>query len=94
MFTLNALDQDHIDNQDMADKETNTECVFLQPSASPRKSGPLTDSVSALVKRSQTFSPSAPINKSDYNCRVSSKRRKDDILIHNNLGLFFAAYSK
>ncbi|XP_059079146.1 protein kibra-like isoform X2 [Tigriopus californicus] len=76
MFTLSALDQDQIENdqaqlpQDLADKETNTECVFLQPSASPRKSGPVADSVSALVKRSQTFSPSAPINKSDYNCRL------------------------
>eukprot|EP00095_Tigriopus_kingsejongensis_P003652 maker-scaffold11_size778918-snap-gene-0.11 protein:Tk03652 transcript:maker-scaffold11_size778918-snap-gene-0.11-mRNA-1 annotation:"protein kibra-like isoform 1" len=71
MFTLNAMEQEEEQrHQDLADKETNTECVFLQPSASPRKATPTADSVSALVKRSQTFSPSAPINKSDYNCRL------------------------
>ena len=72
------------------DKQTNTECVFLSPSAAStstksRGKSPhptintntgLTvpshncSSVSSLVKRSQTFTPSAPINKTDYVCKV------------------------
>ena len=31
-------------------------------------------SAGVSVKRSKTFSPSAPINKSQYNCRVSVER--------------------
>ena len=66
---------------ELTDKETNTECVFLQPSAvaSPSRRvsvGPPAVAsnpemaVSGLVKRSMTFSPSAPINKNDYICKV------------------------
>ena len=46
------------------DKETNTECVFVQIGANEEKSN-------SVVKRSQTFSPSAPIKESDYSCKVS-----------------------
>ena len=64
--------------QDSADKETNTECVFIQPPIIGRKGGrsdglairPVS-STPSIVKRSKTFSPSAPINKAEYNCRVS-----------------------
>jgi len=42
------------------DKETNTECVFSPSLAS------------SVVKRSQTFSPSAaPVDKSDYVCKLN-----------------------
>ena len=72
----------------VADAETNTECVFLNPSAASSNSRgkhppssvntntglpvPLNESnsVSSLVRRSQTFSPSAQINKNDYVCKV------------------------
>ena len=87
----------------LVDKETNTECVFLSPSAANASSNPhrgdvrkslrpastttntgssstvppvndsSTSSVSSLVRRSQTFSPSAPINKNDYVCKVRLK---------------------
>ena len=59
------------------DAETNTECVFIQPVAGRKSSqadsvlSRLASSAGASVKRSKTFSPSAPINKSQYNCRVS-----------------------
>ena len=65
------------------DKETNTECVFIQQPVLGRKMSRDGDSSSSsssrlghgggssIVKRSKTFSPSAPINKSQYNCRVS-----------------------
>ena len=69
------------------DAETNTECVFIQPMVG-RKSSQADSVLSRLavvsggvgsvgsvsVKRSKTFSPSAPINKSQYNCRVSLLR--------------------
>ena len=67
------------------DAETNTECVFIQPMVG--RKGSQADSVlsrlavvaggvTVSVKRSKTFSPSAPINKSQYNCRVSVEWRE------------------
>ena len=67
------------------DAETNTECVFIQPMVGRKSSQPdsLLSRLAAVsgaggggvsVKRSKTFSPSAPINKSQYNCRVSLLR--------------------
>jgi protein KIBRA len=63
------------------DAETNTECVFIQQPVIGRKPskeenlvkvGPSPGSVgSSVVKRSKTFSPSAPISKSQYNCRLN-----------------------
>lgn len=61
------------------DAETNTECVFIQQPVIGRKQsrednlvkvGQNPSSSCSVVKRSKTFSPSAPINKSQYNCRV------------------------
>jgi len=64
------------------DAETNTECVFIQqPVVGSRKSsreeGGTQNSrlssggVQGVVKRSKTFSPSAPIQKSQYNCKLN-----------------------
>jgi len=56
------------------DAETNTECVFIQQPVVGRKTSlPSSSSSSSVssVKRSKTFSPSAPINKSEYNCRLN-----------------------
>jgi protein KIBRA len=84
---LNAISnhQSRPPHPDLTDKETNTECVFLQPSGSQnpgwnRRTGP-DAATSALVKRSQTFTPSAPINKNDYICRVRSAA----LLFHEQL---------
>ena len=61
------------------DAETNTECVFIQQPVIGRKQsreenlvkvGQNPSNSCSVVKRSKTFSPSAPINKSQYNCRV------------------------
>ena len=67
-----ATDQKGDDTLTRMDKETNTECVFIQTSASPnRVSSTDGDQVaSGLVKRSQTFSPCAQVNKSNYSCKV------------------------
>ncbi len=64
------------------DQETNTECVFVVPSgapwnagvASPRRPGASTAppaAPSALVRRSQTFSPAGLTSKNDYTCKVT-----------------------
>jgi len=56
------------------DKSTNTECVFVQTKVHHRGSGSKPISLtkgSIVIKRSQTFSPSAVVNKNDYVCRVS-----------------------
>ena len=70
------------------DAETNTECVFIQPVAG-RKNSQADSVLSRLagtavsVKRSKTFSPSAPINKSQYNCRVSCTHLGYKLIIIN-----------
>uniref|UniRef100_A0A2M4BAL9 Protein kibra n=1 Tax=Anopheles marajoara TaxID=58244 RepID=A0A2M4BAL9_9DIPT len=82
---------------ELADKETNTECAFL-PERSRRRlhshhSGAHRSSTSAtieegsiiddrLVKRSQTFSPSAVASKTRYICRLN--RSDSDSAMHFN----------
>uniref|UniRef100_A0A2M3Z161 Protein kibra n=1 Tax=Anopheles braziliensis TaxID=58242 RepID=A0A2M3Z161_9DIPT len=82
---------------ELADKETNTECAFL-PERSRRRlhshhSGAHRSSASAtieegsivddrLVKRSQTFSPSAVASKTRYICRLN--RSDSDSAMHFN----------
>lgn len=66
---------------EMADKETNTECMFMPLSASlagsrsslapPRVEGTEPKPGIPVIKRSQTFTPSAAVGKSNYVCRVS-----------------------
>lgn len=61
------------------DKETNTECVFIPEQGKQRKlsaagivPGAIHDDKNSIViKRSQTFSPSAAVSKNHYICRVS-----------------------
>lgn len=57
---------------EMEDKSTNTECVFVQTKCHYGKSAPPSKG-NIVIKRSQTFSPSAVVNKNDYVCRVSSE---------------------
>ena len=75
------------------DAETNTECVFIQQPVIGRKPsreenlvklGQNHSSGSSVVKRSKTFSPSAPINKSQYNCRVSNGIKLEEDLFWIN----------
>ncbi|KAF3428079.1 hypothetical protein E2986_12623 [Frieseomelitta varia] len=59
------------------DKETNTECVFIPEQGKQRKlsaagvvsSAMHDDKNSIVIKRSQTFSPSAAVSKNHYICR-------------------------
>ena len=61
------------------DKETNTECVFIPEQGKQRKLSAVgvapgaihDDKNSIVIKRSQTFSPSAAVSRNHYICRVS-----------------------
>jgi len=61
--------------QESVDKETNTDTAYIQP---PIIKGrlelggvKLAAPTSTIVKRSKTFSPTAPINKAEYSCRLN-----------------------
>ena len=66
-------DLDHVPEAsevDTEDKETNTECVFLPEKGNKRREE--SSRAAMVIKRSQTFSPSAAVTKSQYVCRVST----------------------
>lgn len=77
---------------EMADKETNTECMFMPLSASlagsrsslapPRVEGAEPKPGIPVIKRSQTFTPSAAVGKSNYVCRVSRCASKSVLAVH------------
>lgn len=67
------------------DKETNTECAFLPEKHRNRFVDKQTNSPSdtfdeRVVKRSQTFSPSAVVSKNRYICRLN--RSDSDSAMH------------
>lgn len=90
----------HVVPSETVDKETNTECAFLpEKSRTPRghdrssTSSILSNSSSSkelapiderVVKRSQTFSPSAVVSKSRYVCRLN--RSDSDSAMHFTAG--------
>ena len=55
------------------DKGTNTECVFQPDRSAPRRAFGLEGfhQRAILIKRSQTFSPSAAANRAEYICRLN-----------------------
>lgn len=80
------------------DKETNTECAFLPEKQRSRLSDKSSTSSllststnkdvvidERVVKRSQTFSPSAVVSKSRYICRLN--RSDSDSAMHFSAGL-------
>ncbi|KAG1662523.1 Protein kibra [Nymphon striatum] len=62
-------DEDEDRTVEICDKETNTECVFLPERGARCQPG--SNERAAVIKRSQTFSPSAVVCKSQYNCRLN-----------------------
>jgi len=77
-FQINESGLAYASVNESVDAETNTECVFIQAPLVGRKGDPLLKgkvgglaATPSIVKRSKTFSPSAPINKSQYNCRLN-----------------------
>jgi protein KIBRA len=66
---IEEVDEETVETKD---QETNTECVFIPEKGARKKS--TDDSARAkIIKRSQTFSPSAAVTKNQYICRVSSQ---------------------
>lgn len=69
LVSSGALKAQDIEIMETRDQSTNTECVFVKTKAckGPESSVPK----GIVIKRSQTFSPSAVANKQEYICRVS-----------------------
>ncbi|GFQ74226.1 protein kibra [Trichonephila clavata] len=71
---------------ELCDKETNTECVFLPEKALKKRSEEATKS--AAIKRSQTFSPSAAVNKHQYICRLNRSDSDSSMPLYRRGGPF------
>ncbi|GIX79810.1 protein kibra [Caerostris darwini] len=71
---------------ELCDKETNTECVFLPEKALKKRSDEATKS--AAIKRSQTFSPSAAVNKHQYICRLNRSDSDSSMPLYRRGGPF------
>ncbi|XP_021928968.1 protein kibra isoform X2 [Zootermopsis nevadensis] len=67
---------------DTLDKETNTECVFI-PEKGARKRGS-----GIVIKRSQTFSPSAAVSKNQYICRLNRSDSDSSMPLYRRGGPF------
>ncbi|XP_015911058.1 protein kibra [Parasteatoda tepidariorum] len=70
----------------LCDKETNTECVFLPEKALKKRSEDAAKS--AAIKRSQTFSPSAAVNKHQYICRLNRSDSDSSMPLYRRGGPF------
>nr|XP_012149559.1 PREDICTED: protein kibra isoform X3 [Megachile rotundata] len=78
------------------DKETNTECIFIPEQGKQRKlsaagvvSNALHDDKNSIViKRSQTFSPSAAVSKNHYICRLNRSDSDSSMPLYRRGGPF------
>ncbi|CAK9813165.1 Protein kibra [Anthophora plagiata] len=78
------------------DKETNTECVFIPEQGKQRKlsaAGVVSnvmhdDKNSIVIKRSQTFSPSAAVSKNHYICRLNRSDSDSSMPLYRRGGPF------
>ncbi|XP_066594079.1 protein kibra [Prorops nasuta] len=78
------------------DKETNTECVFIPEQGKQRKlsaagvtPGAIHDDKNSIViKRSQTFSPSAAVSKNHYICRLNRSDSDSSMPLYRRGGPF------
>lgn len=78
------------------DKETNTECVFIPEQGKQRKlsaagvvsSAMHDDKNSIVIKRSQTFSPSAAVSKNHYICRLNRSDSDSSMPLYRRGGPF------
>ncbi|KFM62896.1 Protein kibra, partial [Stegodyphus mimosarum] len=78
--------QQEVSSVQLCDKETNTECVFLPERALKKRSEEA--SKSAVIKRSQTFSPSAAVNKHQYICRLNRSDSDSSMPLYRRGGPF------
>ncbi|XP_018396456.1 PREDICTED: protein kibra [Cyphomyrmex costatus] len=78
------------------DKETNTECVFIPEQGKQRKlsaagvapSAVHDDKNSIVIKRSQTFSPSAAVSRNHYICRLNRSDSDSSMPLYRRGGPF------
>ncbi|XP_014232669.1 protein kibra isoform X1 [Trichogramma pretiosum] len=78
------------------DKETNTECVFIPEQGKQRKlsaAGAVPGAVhddknSIVIKRSQTFSPSAAVSRNHYICRLNRSDSDSSMPLYRRGGPF------
>ncbi|XP_076684290.1 WW and C2 domain containing protein kibra isoform X1 [Andrena cerasifolii] len=78
------------------DKETNTECVFIPEQGKQRKlsaagvvpNAMYDDKNSIVIKRSQTFSPSAAVSKNHYICRLNRSDSDSSMPLYRRGGPF------
>ncbi|XP_014488000.1 PREDICTED: protein kibra [Dinoponera quadriceps] len=78
------------------DKETNTECVFIPEQGKQRKLSAAgvapgavhDDKNSIVIKRSQTFSPSAAVSKNHYICRLNRSDSDSSMPLYRKGGPF------
>ncbi|XP_031828685.1 WW and C2 domain containing protein kibra isoform X2 [Nomia melanderi] len=78
------------------DKETNTECIFIPEQGKQRKlsaAGVTPNSIyddknSIVIKRSQTFSPSAAVSKNHYICRLNRSDSDSSMPLYRRGGPF------
>ncbi|XP_051157947.1 protein kibra isoform X2 [Leptopilina boulardi] len=89
--------EEHLDeiNQTL-DKETNTECIFIPEQGKQRKLSAAgvvpgvinSDKNSIVIKRSQTFSPSAAVNRNQYICRLNRSDSDSSMPLYRRGGPF------
>ncbi|XP_067204662.1 protein kibra isoform X2 [Linepithema humile] len=78
------------------DKETNTECIFIPEQGKQRKlsaagvvpGAVYDDKNSIVIKRSQTFSPSAAVSKNHYICRLNRSDSDSSMPLYRRGGPF------
>nr|CAD7416434.1 unnamed protein product [Timema poppensis] len=79
--------EDTVTPIDTDDKETNTECVFI-PEKGPRKRSTDESLRAIVIKRSQTFSPSAAISRNQYICRLNRSDSDSSMPLYRRGGPF------
>lgn len=89
--------EEHLDEFNQTfDKETNTECIFIPEQGKQRKlsaAGVVPgvihgDKNSIVIKRSQTFSPSAAVNRNHYICRLNRSDSDSSMPLYRRGGPF------
>ncbi|XP_053985871.1 protein kibra isoform X1 [Hylaeus anthracinus] len=86
----------HEEAKQTQDKETNTECIFIPEQGKQRKlsaagvapNAIYDDRNSIVIKRSQTFSPSAAVSKNHYICRLNRSDSDSSMPLYRRGGPF------
>lgn len=92
---LEVVEEEILKDIDTKDQQTNTECAFYPEHAKHKKLnaagsnisvGLLTDDRSIVIKRSQTFSPSAAVSKHHYICKLNRSDSDSSMPLYHRRG--------